>query len=46
MAQYPGRGSWHMKTHGFQEQKIRGEHPVFFFICHHGCDKGGFSIEH
>jgi hypothetical protein len=24
------------KTHGFQEQKIRGENPVFFFICHHG----------
>jgi hypothetical protein len=34
------------KTHGFQEQKIRREHLVLFFISHHGYDKGGLCIEH
>jgi len=34
------------QTYGFQDQKIRGENLISFYICHYGCDKDGFCVEH
>jgi hypothetical protein len=34
------------QTHGFQEQKIRGEHSVFFSIFHCSCNRFGLCVQH
>ena len=34
------------QTYGFKEQKIWGENSNSFFICHYGCNRGGFCVEH